>query len=55
MRLKPGESRSGVKHSTTVPLCSFLPLMHSRRVVVSYKRKYVHKLLVNCPEKSVVK
>ena len=22
--------------------------MHSRRVVVSYKRKYVHKLLVNC-------
>ena len=24
-----------------------LPLIHSRRVVVSYKRKYVHKLLVN--------
>ena len=23
------------------------PLIHSRRVVVSYKRKYVHKLLVN--------
>ena len=34
--------------------------MHSRRVVVSYKRKYVHKLLVNrllkpAQEKSVVK
>ena len=25
---------------------SSLPLIHSRRVVVSYKRKYVHKLLV---------
>ena len=24
-----------------------LPLIHSRRVVVSYKRKYVHKLLFN--------
>ena len=24
-----------------------LPLSHSRRVVVSYKRKYVHELLVN--------
>ena len=27
---------------------SSLPLNHSRRVVVSYKRKYVHKVLVNC-------
>ena len=26
---------------------SSLPLIHSRRVVVSYERKYVHKLLVN--------
>ena len=26
---------------------SSLPLIHSRRVVVSYKRKYVHELLVN--------
>ena len=24
------------------------PAMHSRMVVVSYKRKYVHELLVNC-------
>ena len=30
--------------STVIPL---LPLIYSRRVVVSYKRKYVHKLLVN--------
>ena len=38
----------------------FLPLIHSRRVVVSYKRKYVHELLVNrlfkpAQEKSVVR
>ena len=26
----------------------FLPLNNSRRVVVSYKQKYVHKVLVNC-------
>ena len=26
---------------------SSLPLIHSRRVVVSYKRKYLHELLVN--------
>ena len=27
---------------------SSLPLNYSRRVVVSYKRKYVHEVLVNC-------
>ena len=27
---------------------SSLLLIHSRRVVVSYKQKYVHELLVNC-------
>ena len=27
---------------------SSLPLNHSRRIVVSYKPKYVHKVLVNC-------
>ena len=27
---------------------SSLPLNHSRRVVVSYERKYVYKVLVNC-------
>ena len=32
---------------STVILLS-LPLIHSRRVVVSYKGKYVHEVLVNC-------
>ena len=32
---------------STVRSFSFLPLIHSRRVVVSHKRKYVHELLVN--------
>ena len=37
-----------------------LPLNHSRKVVVSYKQKYVHKVLVNflfklAQEKSVVR
>ena len=27
---------------------SSLPLNHSRRVVLIYKQKYVHKVLVNC-------
>ena len=27
---------------------SSLPLNHPRRVVVSYKQKYVHGVLVNC-------
>ena len=31
--------------STVIPS---LPLNHSRRVVVSYKPKYVHEVLVNC-------
>ena len=39
---------------------SALPLNHSRRIVVSYKGKYVHEVLVNClfklaQEKSVVR
>ena len=39
---------------------SSLPLNHSRRVFVSYKRKYVHEVLVNrlfklAQEKSVVR
>ena len=34
---------------------SSLSLNHSRRVVVSYKRKYVHEVLVNCLGKSVVR
>ena len=36
------------------------PLYHSKRIVVSYNRKYVHEVLVNClfklaQEKSVVR
>ena len=33
---------------------SSLPLNNSRRVVVSYKRKYVHEVLVNCLFKLVL-
>ena len=29
-------------------IISSLPLNHSRSVVVSYKQKYVHEVLVNC-------
>ena len=34
---------------------SSLPLNHSRRIVVSYKRKYAHEVLVNCLFKLVQK
>ena len=39
---------------------SSLPLIHSRRIVVSYKGKYVHEVLAKClfklaPLKSVVR
>ena len=39
---------------------SSLTLIHSRKVVVSYKGKHVHKVLVNCllklaQEKSIVR
>ena len=37
----------GIDHEIYPRSFSSLPLIHSRRVVVSYKRKYVHKLLVN--------
>ena len=36
-----------IDHEIISTSFSSLPLIHSRRVVVSYKRKYVHKLLVN--------
>ena len=36
-----------VDHEIISTVILLLPLIHSRRVVVSYKRKYVHKLLVN--------
>ena len=34
-------------HEMISTVILLLPLIHSRRVVVSYKRKYVHELLVN--------
>ena len=45
----PVRSHTFVEIDYEIILRSFssLPLIHSRRVVVSYKRKYVHELLVN--------
>ena len=45
----PARSHTFVEIDHEIILRSFscLPLNHSRRVVVSYKQKYVHKLLVN--------
>ena len=40
----PGPAPYFRGNSTVILL---LPLIHSRRIVVSYKRKYVHELLVN--------
>ena len=47
--LIPVRSHTFVKidHEMISTVILLLPLIHSRRVVVSYKRKYVHKLLVN--------
>ena len=60
--LIPVRSHTFVEIDREMILQSFssLPLIHSRRVVVNYKRKYVHELLVNClfkpaQEKSVVR
>ena len=36
-----------IDHEIIPTVILLLPLIYSRRVVVSYKRKYVHKLLVN--------
>ena len=36
-----------IDHEMISTVILLLPLIHSRRVVVSYKRKYVHQLLVN--------
>ena len=43
-----------------ISIAIFLPFADSRRVVVSYKQKYMHKVLVTClvklaQEKSVVR
>ena len=37
----------GIVSSIPARSHTFVEIDHSRRVVVSYKRKYVHKLLVN--------
>ena len=49
-----------IDHEMISMVILLLPLIHSRRVVVSYNRKYVHELLVNrlfkpAQEKSVVR
>ena len=49
-----------IDHEMISTVILLLPLIHSRRVVVSYKRKYVHELLVNrlfkpAQEESVVR
>ena len=36
-----------IDHEIISTVILLLPLIYSRRVVVSYKRKYAHKLLVN--------
>ena len=36
-----------IDHEMISTVILLLPLIHSRRVVVSYKQKYVHELLVN--------
>ena len=36
-----------IDHEIISTVILLLPLIYSKRVVVSYKRKYVHKLLVN--------
>ena len=37
-----------IDHEIISTIIRPLPLNHSRRVVVSHKRKYVHEVLVNC-------
>ena len=43
----PGVASLILEIISTVILLPSLPLNHSRRVVVSYKGKYVHEVLVN--------
>ena len=38
----------GIDHEIISTVFSSLPLNSSRRVVVSFKRKYVHEVLVDC-------
>ena len=51
----PSHTFVEIDHEMISTSFSSFPLNHSRRVVVSYKRKYVHEVLVQaCPKKSVV-
>ena len=43
----PSHTFVEIDHEMISTVILLLPLIHSRRVVVSYKRKYVHELLVN--------
>ena len=43
----PGQSHTFVRIDHKIISTAILPSTDSRRVVVSYKRKYVHKVLVN--------
>ena len=43
----PSHTFVEIDHEIISTVITSLPLIHSRRVVVSYKRKYVHELLVN--------
>ena len=59
--LIPAQSHTFVEiDHEIISMVILLPSADSRRVVVSYKRKYVHKVLANClvklaQEKSVVR
>ena len=46
--LIPARSHTFMEIDHEIISTIILLLNHSRRVVVSYKRKYVHKVLVNC-------
>ena len=45
----PARSNTFVKiYHALISMVILLPSADSRRVVVSYKRKYVHEVLINC-------
>ena len=46
--LIPAQSHTFLEIDLVIISYFSLPLNHSRRVVVSYKQKYVHEVLVNC-------
>ena len=48
IRSPPGPFFEEIDHEIISTVILSLPLNHSKRAVVSYKRKYVHEVLVNC-------